>query len=76
MASSSPVSFGLHRFPESVLCLPCVVGLDRAMSERCPASVQLVVQGRRLGPFPAAPGLRHTACQGPRWDCTPFVFAG
>lgn len=41
----SQVFFVLHRFPESVLCQLCVVRLEQAVSERCPASIQLVVQG-------------------------------
>ena len=41
----SQVFFVLHRFPKSVLCQLCVMGLEQAVSERCLASIQPVVQG-------------------------------
>lgn len=41
----SQVFFVLHRFPKSVVCQLCVMGLEQAVSERCLASIQPVVQG-------------------------------
>lgn len=46
----SQVFFVLHRFPESVLCQLCVVGLGQAVSERCRPASSWLFRDNALAP--------------------------